>query len=80
MSGDVLTMIGTVVEVRRGGVFVVECAAGAFRRTVLARISGRMHMHRVRVVAGDDVTVEVSVYDTTRGRIVYRGRGEEHAR
>ncbi len=44
---------------------------------VLAHISGKMRMHYVRIMPGDRVTVEMSPYDLTRGRIVYRIKEEE---
>ncbi len=77
--GDVIEFEGTVLEASRGDTYRVECVAGALRRTVLARRSGRMNFNRVRVVAGDRVRVEVSPYDTTRGRIVRRLDGEAGA-
>ena len=73
MSGDAMQLEGTVIAERRGGLFEVEAHVGSFRRTVLARVSGRLHTRRIRCVVGDVVTVEVSAYDPTRGRIVYRG-------
>jgi len=42
---------------------------------VIAHLSGKMRMRNIRVYAGDTVTVEMSPYDLTRGRIVYRDRG-----
>jgi translation initiation factor IF-1 len=73
MADDVLEMQGTVLEQHRGGYFRVECRIGALRRLVLARPSGRLIQHRIKIIPGDEVTVEVSPYDTTRGRITYRG-------
>jgi translation initiation factor IF-1 len=49
----------------------VETEAG---HTVLAHMAGKMRRHRIRVVLGDQVTVAVSPYDPTRGRITYRAR------
>mgnify|MGYP000527792339 CR=1 FL=1 len=60
---------------------VVEEVRGAFRvkldntdHIVLCRLAGRMRKFRIRVVPGDKVTVEISPYDLTRGRITYRER------
>lgn len=60
---------------------VVEEVRGAFRvkldemdHIVLCRLAGRMRKFRIRVVPGDHVTVEISPYDPTRGRITYRER------
>ena len=68
---DALEFTGTVREVRRG-VYVVDCIAGALRREVLCTLSGRLHVHHIRIVPGDQVIVEVSPYDLTRGRITRR--------
>lgn len=76
MSDEKLVFEGTVVRAHRGDVYEVDCVAGSLRRTVLARRSGRLNQNRIRVLEGDVVTVEVSCYDLTRGRIVFRGRRE----
>ncbi len=76
MSGDAIEMVGVVVEEQRGELFVVDVPIGGATKRVLARISGRLHTRHIRCIVGDEVTVEVSPYDTSRGRIVYRGRRE----
>jgi translation initiation factor IF-1 len=69
---DCLEFTGAVREVRRG-VYVVDCTAGALRREgVLCMLGGRLSVHHIRIVPGDQVTVEVSPYDLSRGRIVRR--------
>ncbi len=60
---------GTVSEVLPGGMFRVQTELG---QEVLAYISGKMRKHFIRIVLGDHVTVELSPYDLTRGRITYR--------
>ncbi len=65
-------MEGVVEHVGRGDLYTVACTLGALRRTVLARRSGRLNIHRIKIVEGDRVRVEVSPYDTTRGRITRR--------
>ena len=60
---------GTVVEPLPNAMFRVELENG---HKVLAHISGKMRMHFIRILPGDKVTVELSPYDLTRGRIVYR--------
>jgi len=68
-------------EITREGI-VLECLPGAtFRvkldgddKEILAHLSGRMRMNRIRVLIGDRVKVEMTPYDETRGRIVYRGK------
>jgi translation initiation factor IF-1 len=74
VSGDAIEMTGVVVEHGRGDHYKVECVLGSLRRTVMAKRSGRLVQHRIQILPGDVVTVEVGVYDTTRGRITYRGR------
>jgi translation initiation factor IF-1 len=60
---------GKVVECLPGATFMVELENGT---TVLTHISGRMRVHRIRVLPGDRVIVELSTYDPQKGRIVYR--------
>src|SRR5205814_2496520 len=60
---------GTVIEPLPNAMFRVELENG---HKVLAHISGKMRMHFIRILPGDKVTVELSPYDLTRGRIVYR--------
>jgi translation initiation factor IF-1 len=69
---DVLVFEGVVVQVGRGDIHRVECSAGPLRRTILAKRSGRLNLHRIKIVEGDRVRVEVSPYDLGRGRITYR--------
>ncbi len=70
-SEDAIEFEGTIVEVLSGGTFRVDVGDG---HQVVAKLAGRMRRHRIRVVLGDNVTVEVSPYDPTRGRITYRQR------
>jgi translation initiation factor IF-1 len=60
---------GTVIEPLPNAMFRVELENG---HKVLAHISGKMRMHFIRILPGDKVTVELSPYDLTRGRITYR--------
>ncbi len=60
---------GTVTETLPNAMFRVELDNG---HRVLAHVSGKMRMHFIRILTGDRVTVELSPYDLTRGRIVYR--------
>lgn len=66
---DVIEVEGTVVEPLPNAMFRVELANG---HRVLAHISGKMRMNFIKILPGDKVTVELSAYDLTRGRIVYR--------
>jgi translation initiation factor IF-1 len=60
---------GIVVEERGNGFFTVELANG---HTLIARISGKMEKHFIRVMTNDKVIVELTPYDLSRGRITYR--------
>lgn len=64
-----IKMDGTIVETLPNATFLVELEGG---HRVLAHISGKMRMHYIRILPGDKVTVELSPYDLSRGRIVYR--------
>lgn len=68
---DHIEMEGKVIEVMAGGLFKVETDDGL---QVLAHLAGKMRRYRIRVVLGDRVTVAVTPYDPTRGRIIYRPR------
>ena len=66
---DAIEVEGTVVEPLPNAMFRVELEN---KHIVLAHISGKMRMHFIRILPGDKVTVELSPYDLSRGRIVYR--------
>ncbi|MCG0276113.1 MAG: translation initiation factor IF-1 [Thermosediminibacteraceae bacterium] len=66
---DVIEVEGTVVEPLPNGMFRVELKNG---HKVLAHVSGKIRMNYIRILPGDKVTVELSPYDLTRGRIIYR--------
>lgn len=68
---DQIELEGVVKEVLTGGVFRVEVEDG---HEVLAHLAGKMRKFRIRVVLGDRVTVAVSPYDPTRGRVIFRHR------
>jgi translation initiation factor IF-1 len=68
---EVITVEGTVVETLPNAMFRVELDNG---HRVLAHISGKMRMHFIKILPGDKVSLELSPYDLTRGRIVYRGK------
>ena len=61
---------GKVLESLPNAMFRVEIEGG---HVILAHISGKMRMHYIRILTGDKVKVELSPYDLTRGRIIYRG-------
>ena len=66
---DVIEIQGTVNETLTNAMFRVSLDNG---HKILAHISGKMRMHFIRILPGDKVTVELSPYDLTRGRITYR--------
>ena len=66
---DVIEIEGVVVETLPTAMFKVELENG---HIVLAPVSGKIRMHYIRILPGDKVTVELSPYDLTRGRITYR--------
>ena len=68
---DVLEVEGTVLEALPNAMFQVELENG---HKVLAHISGKLRMHFIRILPGDKVTVEISPYDLTKGRITWRGK------
>ncbi len=68
---DAIEVEGVVIEPLPNAMFRVELANG---HRVLAHISGKMRMHYIKILPGDKVSVELSPYDLSRGRIVYRGK------
>ncbi|MCE5334452.1 MAG: translation initiation factor IF-1 [Desulfobacteraceae bacterium] len=68
---DAIEVEGTVIETLPNAMFRVELPNG---HRILAHISGKMRMHFIRILPGDKVTVELSPYDLTRGRITYRSK------
>ncbi len=66
---DVIEVQGSVLETLPNAMFRVKLESG---HKILAHISGKMRMHFIRILPGDKVTVELSPYDLTRGRITYR--------
>ena len=68
---DMIEIEGTVVEALPNAQFQVELENG---HQILAHISGKLRMHFIRILPGDKVTVEMSPYDLTRGRITWRSK------
>ncbi len=66
---DAIEVEGTVVEPLPNAMFRVELPNG---HKVLAHVSGKIRMHFIKILPGDRVTVQLSPYDLTRGRITYR--------
>ena len=68
---DKIEVEGKVVDVLKGGDYIVELPNGY---TVEAYVSGKMRVNMIRILPGDTVTIELSPYDITRGRIVWNKR------
>ncbi len=68
---NVLELEGTVLEALPNAMFKVELPNG---HVILAHISGKLRMNYIRILPGDKVTVELSPYDLTRGRITWRAK------
>ncbi len=68
---DMIELEGTVVEAMPNAMFKVEIPGG---HTILAHISGKLRMNFIRILPGDKVTVEMSPYDLTKGRITWRSK------
>jgi translation initiation factor IF-1 len=68
---DIIEMQGVVLETLPNAIFQVELESG---QKILAHISGKLRMNFIRILPGDKVTVELSPYDLTRGRITWRDK------
>lgn len=68
---DVIEFEGTVVEALPNTLFQVDIGNG---HTILAHISGKLRMNFIRILPGDKVTVQMSPYDLSRGRITWRSK------
>ncbi|HML46670.1 MAG TPA: translation initiation factor IF-1 [Clostridia bacterium] len=71
-KSDVIEVEGTVIEALPNAMFQVELPNG---HRIMAHISGKMRMNFIRIYPGDKVTMELSPYDLTRGRITWRSKG-----
>lgn len=70
-KADLFEVEGEVLEALPNAMFKVKLENG---HEVIAHISGRMRMHFIRILPGDKVTVEMTPYDLSKGRITYRGK------
>jgi len=71
LANDVIETEGVVIESLPNTMFRVELPN---KHVILAHISGKLRMHYIRILPGDKVKVEMSPYDLTKGRIVWRGK------
>ncbi len=69
VNKEVIELDGTIVETLPGAQFKVELENG---HRIIAHVAGKMRKHFIRIVPGDSVTVELTPYDLTKGRITYR--------
>lgn len=70
-KSDMIELEGTVVEALPNAVFKVEIQGG---HQILAHVSGKLRMNFIRILPGDKVTVEMSPYDLSKGRITWRSK------
>lgn len=70
-KSDMIEVEGVVVEALPNATFMVDIGKG---HTITAHISGKLRMNYIRILPGDKVTVEMSPYDLTRGRITWRSK------
>lgn len=73
MAKNLIEIKGTVEEALPNAMFKVQLENG---RDILAHVSGKIRVHFIKIVPGDQVVVEISPYDLTRGRIVQRTNGK----
>lgn len=72
---EVIEVEGTVLETLPNAMFRVELENG---HVILAHISGKMRMHYIKILPGDRVAIEMTPYDLTKGRVVYRHKEKRH--
>ncbi|MEG2321903.1 MAG: translation initiation factor IF-1 [Bacilli bacterium] len=68
-NNDVIEVEGKVTDILPGNEYKIELEN---KHTVVARVSGKIRMNKIRILPGDTVVIELSPYDLTRGRITYR--------
>lgn len=72
MAKDTIELKGVVIDALPNARFRVELDNG---HVIMAHLSGKLRMNYIRIMPGDKVTVELSPYDLTKGRITWRGKG-----
>jgi len=72
MAQDVIEFDGSVTEALPNAMFCVQIDTGKSQLEILATISGKIRMYRIKILPGDRVKVALSPYDLTRGRITFR--------
>lgn len=74
VNKDIIELEGEVVELLPNTKFKVKLSNG---HKIIAHISGKMRMHFIKILPGDNVLVEISKYDLAKGRITYRSKGKK---
>ena len=69
MANDKIKLTGTIIDIMPGEKFKIALQNGT---EITGYLSGKIRMNKIRILPGDSVEVEVSIYDLTKGRIVYR--------
>jgi translation initiation factor IF-1 len=78
MGKEVIEVMGVVIETLPNATFRVKLTDERYpNHEILAHISGRMRINHIRILPGDKVTVELTPYDLTKGRIIFRHKGNE---
>lgn len=72
MKQELIELTGVVEDILKGDNFKIKTESGHY---ALCRPSGRIRQHKIRIIVGDSVKIEVSPYDLSKGRIVYRDKG-----
>ncbi|MCA9374244.1 translation initiation factor IF-1 [Candidatus Peregrinibacteria bacterium] len=72
MAKEVIEVLGEVVETLPNAMFRVRLIDENYNQEILAHISGRMRINHIRILPGDTVTIELTPYDLTKGRIIFR--------
>jgi len=73
MAKEVIEVEGKVVEALSNATFKVELIGESYKgHTITAHVSGKIRMNYIRILPGDTVTIEMTPYDLTKGRIIYR--------
>lgn len=79
MGKEVIELLGTVTEALPNATFRVKLMDEKYpNREILAHISGRMRVNHIRILPGDKVTIELTPYDLTKGRIIFRHKEVRH--
>ncbi len=73
-KGDVIELEATVKQSLPNAMFRLEIELGEKKHEIIGHISGKMRRHYIRITPGDKVLVQLSPYDLTKGRIIYRQR------